>query len=243
MSTAASADMAPRAERSAAIRGAPVILAPCTRVTTSWGMAGGLVAGGILVAAVTLGGRISSSSIPVVSTVLFALGGAAGLVHGSLLGWLAHGQSHPPREVARWFGTALLLFIPGGVAAWIASLWIGLTAASLQIERPMVIGGVVLGWAVGLAMTGWAIVEGVGSLRTIFRRRPRHRWAALAASGVFGLLVAAFHVLRPSIPFTDIRVAGFGGVLVALVASIWIALPVAVMALELLGRAGRKTET
>lgn len=208
-------------------------LRPVGRVAISWCMAGGVVAGGLLVVSITLAGRLSAGGISVVAATLFVMGAAAGLVHGGLLGYLARDPGVPRKDAFRQLGLAALWLIPALALSGLAAMWMSLTAAALSGSLPATAtAGVAFGWMLGLALCAWAVAEGWMALSRAFRRWPDYRWGALILSGVFGVLVAIFHTVRPEIWFTDLRVTGFGAIFLALVATVWIGLPVAIVLLR-----------
>ncbi|HSR40709.1 MAG TPA: hypothetical protein VLL48_01020 [Longimicrobiales bacterium] len=208
------------------------------RILVSWSMAGGLVAGGWLIAATTLTGRLSSSSVPQMSGFLFFLGMGAGLFHGGLLGYLTRDPSRPRAEVLGVLARALVWIVPGLLLAWLAALWISLTAAVTRTPDSLPLGRAAtsFAWAFGLAACGWAAWEGARGLMAAYRRWPDFRVASVLLSLVFAVLVTAFLISPPLIWFTEIQVTGLWAVVLAFGATVWIALPVMIALLGLLHR-------
>ena len=202
------------------------------RIALAWATSGGVAAGGALVAAVTLSGGMSSGTAPSVSLILFLMGASAGLVHGSLFGYIARDLQRTPREALRGILAAVVLAIPSLVVAWIAALWISLSAAALRPAATFGTRvGVGIGWLIGLALFAWAAYEGVHALIRAFKRWPEYRVAAPVLSVIFAVLAVRFLSTRPEIWGTEIRVTGVGALVLALGATVWIALPVAIAVL------------
>lgn len=210
---------------------------PC-RIFVSWSIAGGLVSGGFLVAATTLAGEEVGSAAAQVAVFLWALGTGAGLAHGALFGYLARDLRRPPRQVLRDMARTLLWIVPGLFVSAVLTVWISLTGPVLRGVRPGVFEAVgIFGtWILGMVLLAWAAVEGSRGLRAIYRRWPDLRIASIAGSLAFAVLVTVFVVDPPEIWFTDLRVTGFGAVILAFGAAVWIALPVAIALVGLFRR-------
>lgn len=210
---------------------------PC-RIVLSWGMAGGLVAGGFLIAAATLTGRSSGSAIQSMTVLMFGLGAAAGMTHGALLAYLARDPSRSRGDVIRDLLRSLTWTALGLTISAVAALWISLTATVLEGSGspwlPTL--AVVLAWVYGIAICGWAAWEGLQGVLWAYRRWPQFRTASLATSVVFAALLTSFLAFPPEIWFTELRVNNLGAVFLAFGASVWIALPVAIGAFGLLHR-------
>jgi hypothetical protein len=208
------------------------------RIIFSWALAGGVIAGGLLVAATTLAGRSSSGTAPQVATLFFLLGTGAGLAHGGLLGYLSRNPARTRREVTEILLRAVLLVLPVLVISWVATLTISLTAATLQADpAPLAqLATTALAWVFGLAVSVWAAWEGLQGILAAFRRWPDFRLASVIMSVTFGALVTLFLSDPPNIWFTHLRVTSVGAVLLAFGASVWIALPVVIAGLRLLHR-------
>lgn len=212
------------------------------RIVVSWSMGGGVVAGGLLMAAITLSGRLSSSAVPQLSTLLFILGAGAGIAHGGLLGYLCRDPARSRSEVVGTLVRALPLAIPGLLLSWAAAFWMALTAAVIQTSGPgvLVLGGLLVSWVFGLLVCIWAAWEGIRGMVAAFRRWPDLRVASVVISVVFAVLATVFVTTHPQIWWTDVRVTGVGALILALGATVWIALPVVIAALGLLHRVARK---
>lgn len=210
------------------------------RVALAWTMAGGVLAGGLFVTSVTLAGRLSSSIVVSSSTVLFALGATAGFVHGALLGYLGRGLECDGRSCLRTLAITALIAIPAGIAAWLLSVYVSLTAASIATGVPILVLPVIAAWLGAAALCAWAAWEGWGALRNTFRRWPEYRAGTALLILVLVVLLPSFLSARPEIWFTDVRVSGLGAVLLAFGATVWIAVPVVVLLLHLLHKSARR---
>jgi hypothetical protein len=208
------------------------------RIVISWSMGGGIVGGGLLIAAMTLANRLSSSGLPQLSLLLFALGAGAGIAHGGLLGYLCRDPARTRTEVLGVLLRALLWAIPGMLASWAAAFWISLTAAVLHSQGIgwAAVAGILLSWLIGLSICAWAAWEGARGMRAAWQRWPDIRIASVVISVVFAVLATAFTTLHPQIWWTDVRVTGVGALILAFGATVWIALPVVIAALGLMHR-------
>ena len=235
----------PRPPPPAGSRSAPYVEALIRlpgRIVVSWSMGGGVVAGGLLVAAMTLANRLSSSGVLQLSLLLFVLGAGAGLAHGGLLGYLGRDPARTRTEVIGVLIRALPWAIPGLMASWAAASWISLTAAVVRgsVVGIPVVGGLLIAWAFGLLVCGWALLEGARGMIAAWRRWPDLRVASVVISVVFAVLATVFVTSHPRIWWTDVRVTGIGAFILALGATVWIALPVVIAALGLLHRLTRR---
>jgi hypothetical protein len=122
------------------------------------------------------------------------------------------------------------------VIAWVVTAWISLTSAviALHVWSSTVLAAA--GWVAGVATCCWAAVEGWEAFCTAFCRWPESRPGAIllvVAAGLFAVFFVRFH---PEIWLTGLRFSGVGALILALVATVWIALPVIVVLLHFLHR-------
>lgn len=195
----------------------------CGRLTLSWGLAGGILAGGLLLLTASTAGEVSPA--PAATLVLFVLGALAGLVHGAALAYLARSPGRGRREAVGSVGWALLAFLPLAPLAWFVALHVALTPPFWTRGLPAM-GGVVLSWLVAAAVSGWAAWEGWTGLRRAFLRWPARRAGATLLSLVLAVLAVSFLRTQPTIWGTDLQVRGMGALILALGATVWIAFPV-----------------
>ncbi|HZD05411.1 MAG TPA: hypothetical protein VE173_10845 [Longimicrobiales bacterium] len=215
------------------------------RIVVAWSMGGGVVAGGLLIAAMTLSERLSSSGAPELSAVFFLLGAGAGVAHGGLLAYLSRDPSLSRTEMLGVLLRALPWAVPGLLLSWAAALWMSLTAAVLQTTEPglLAVGGIVVAWLFGLTVCGWAAWEGVQGVVVALRRWPDLRVASVVISVVFAVLATTFVTTHPQIWWTDVRVTGAGALILALGATVWIALPVVIAGLGVVHRLARRSSS
>jgi hypothetical protein len=202
------------------------------RVALAWTLAGGITAGGLLVASVTLFQSQSSGIAPTSTTILFALGAVAGLFHGSVLGYLARDLERTRVQALRSLALGVLALPLVAPLAWLSALLIALTSAFFSSGELLRIAGVVLAWIAGLTLCMWAAWEGVRALKRAFLRWPERREGALILAGILAILMLQFFIERPEIWFTDLQVKGLGAFILALGATIWIALPIVLVVLH-----------
>ena len=202
------------------------------RLVLSWALAGGIIAGGFFVAALTLSDRVSSNFLGGVVLILFVGGSAAGCVHGALLSYLGRPTGLTRKAWARALGLGAFWLLPTIVVGGLAASWIGLTAAGLASERPAVLAGVVVGWMLGAAACLWAAIEGWRAIFRAMERWPELRIGTVLVLVTFAVLCTAFLATRPAIWFTEVRVQGVSAVVLALGASVWIATPVVIALLR-----------
>lgn len=210
--------------------------AQCARVVLSWTAAGGITAGGVLIGVAALGAPEMARSLLPLAPVLFVIGAAGGLLHGCILAFLGRPPDAAPGNVLTALAIAAVLSVPALVVAWVAAAWISLTFAALAIRTPSTILLVSVGWLVGAAVCYWAAVEGVRAFRCAFSRWPESRPGTLLLAGAGAIFATVFVGYQPQIWWTDVRVTGIGAVILALVATVWIALPVIVLLLHYLHR-------
>ncbi|HUH13424.1 MAG TPA: hypothetical protein VMK65_09955 [Longimicrobiales bacterium] len=219
----------------AGARGARFELGWMGSTTAIWALAGG-VAGGLMVTALLLAGRMHPGGlmIPVVAVAIF--GGVLGTVHGAVLARLGRPEGAPAH--LGWREAAGALLAAGGaiLLAVLIALWTTLSAAMVTTGR----GG---GWllmagmtAVSLASVGWATLRGWHALERAFTRWPDHRLGSMLVLATFLLLAGLFLSVRPALPGTALQPGPMFLVLAAGIATLWLAAPGIVLMLMLAHR-------
>jgi hypothetical protein len=198
----------------------------------TWAMAGGLLLGGVLVAAMTLAGKLSGHGLFITATGLFVVGAAIGLVHGTVLGWFGRPGGVAPRAVRRDLLLAALYTIPALAVAWLATIWIALTMVSIYLGEVGPLVGTVAGWAIGAVVVGSAALTGFRALRNAYARWPERATGTVLVAATFAALLVTFLVDRPALWGVRFRVTEVGGVLLAAAVSIWIVGPIVTLALR-----------
>lgn len=203
----------------------------CGRVALSWALAGGVLAGGFLLFSVSVAGATSSGSLPGATTVLFFLGGLAGVVHGGILGYLARDPARTRRQAMASLGLAAGGLLVLGPLAWFVALHLALTIPFWS-RGIFAMGGVSISWVLGAGLCLWAAWEGWHALRRAFSRWPERRLGSVILAVVLAVLMVRFVFGRPAIWGTEVQVKGVGAVILALGATVWIALPVVLAVLH-----------
>lgn len=206
------------------------------RVAVTWATAGGLLVGGFLVAAMTLAGRLSGSGLLVTSAGLFVIGAALGFVHGGVLGWLGRPKEMSKRATAGALGRAALYALPAVTVGWIVAGWIAMTVVALYTGEvlPLVAAGGA--WLVGIALVGWAGVEGWRAVRLAYARWPQARLGTALVAAAYGALLVLFLVDRPVVWGLELRVTEVGAVLLAGLVALWVVGPAVTAALTVAER-------
>jgi hypothetical protein len=208
-----------------------------TAVTAaSWSLAGGL-AGGLLVAAFVSAGRLHPDVL--VAAVVALLFGSFGAVHGAVLAHLGRpaedriGTSwHSRRRWSRRALAVLATILSVGVAA-MASVGLVMNAALARAGSRLGAALVIAGVVVCAGVILWATVLGWRALERAYARWPDHRLGTWLGVGVFAVLAATFVLLQPALPGMGFSVSPAGGLLLAALATVWVALPAIVIALSL----------
>ena len=81
-------------------------------------------------------------------------------------------------------------------------------------------------WAIGSGPWGWR------GARRAFARWPERRLGALILAGILAILAVGFVLEQPALWGTDVQVKGLGALILALGATVWIALPVVLAVLH-----------
>jgi hypothetical protein len=203
------------------------------RTAVLWGMAGGVGLGGVVVAMLTLGGRMSGHAMFAASTGLFVVGAVLGLIHGVTLGLLGRPAETTASEAARDLGRATLYAIPGLAVAWLVSVWVALTLIGYYAGTPGALAGVALGWLGAAAILGAAAVHGSRAIANAYARWSERRIGTLLVAGTFAALTMIFLADRPELWGIRLRLTETGAVLLAATLSIWVVGPLVTIALRL----------
>ncbi len=203
------------------------------RVAVLFAMAGGVTIGGILVAAMTLSGRLSGNGIFATATALFIVGAVLGLAHGVLLGLLGRETTVRVRDAAHDLGRAALYAIPGLAISWLATIWVAMTLVAFYTGRVGPLVGAAVGWVAAGTILAVAVVQGLRALKNAFARWPERRPGTLLAAASFAALLLLFLGDRPEIWGIRLRLTETGAVLLAAFLAVWVAGPLVTLALRL----------
>ena len=205
------------------------------RVAITFTVAGGILVGGFLVAAMTLAGRLSGNALLLTSGALYVLGAVLGLLHGAALGFVGRGKLTRTEALNR-LGIAALYAVPALAVGFVVTGWIAMTMVSLYLGKVTAYIGAALGWLAGLAVVAAAAWYGWRALRNAYAAWPQARVTSALVSACFAALLIVFLADRPMLWGLPFRVTEVGAVLLALFVTLWIALPAVSIALNLLSR-------
>jgi hypothetical protein len=203
------------------------------RVIVTWTVAGGLLVGGFLVAAMTLAGRLSGSGLMLAAAALYGMGALLGFGHGAVLSFFGRPAGMTAREALGRFGMAALYTIPALIVGFLAAGWIAMSAVVLYIGKPLPMVGAAIGWAAGLYVVTLAVRNGWTALRNAYARWPERQLGTLLVAATFTALLVLFLSDRPELWGLRVRVTEVGAVLLAAVGAFWIAGPAVTVALRL----------
>jgi hypothetical protein len=204
----------------------------CGRLIVSWAAAGGVAGGGILVGSLTVAGVVAPGFQLLAAPVLFLFGAFLGLVHGSILSVVGRTKGVGR---SRAIGRALLacvIAIPALVPAYVVTAGITLTVVLLTESKPPLVPLVGLAWLTGVALCAWAAREGWHAVGRAYARWPESKAGSVIVTVMLVTLSVLLMKLRPEIAGTGLRVNGVGAVALALVATLWIGLPLVIAALR-----------
>lgn len=203
------------------------------RVTVLSGMAGGVAIGGVLVAYLTLNGRLSAHALFMNATGLFIIGAILGLIHGVVLGYLGRPPAATPRQVRGDLGRAALFAVPGLAVAWLATIWVAMTLVAAYTGRIGALIAVALGWVAAGIILSAAVIHALKAIRNAYARWPERRAGTVLTAASFAALMLIFLAHRPEIWGLRLRFTENGAVLLAAFLAVWVAGPLVTLALRL----------
>lgn len=203
------------------------------RVAVLSAMAGGVAVGGVLVAAMTLAGRLSGNAIFATATALFLVGALLGLVHGAALGFFGRPAGVTPRQAGRDMGRAGLYLVPGLAVSWLATVWVAMTLVAFYTGRVGPLAGAAVGWLGAGAILAATAVQALRALRNAYARWPERRAGTVLVAASFAALLVLLVSDRPEIWGIRLRVTEVGAVLAAALLALWVAGPLVTVALRL----------
>jgi hypothetical protein len=202
----------------------------------AWSAAGGIGLGGILVAVMTMNGQISGMGLFATASGLFLIGAVLGLAHALVLGYLGRPEGVSAQQAVRDLGRGALYAVVALPFAWIVTMWIALSMPVMYLGRIGAQVGVGLGWVAGAAVVAAAGVAGWRMLRNAYAHWPEHRVGTVLVGVTFASLLVLFLMDRPEIWGLHLRVNQTGAVLLAAVATLWVAGPIITLGLSLVQR-------
>lgn len=211
-------------------------------ITVTWTAAGAFLMGGFLVAAMTLMGRMSGSSLLLTASGLFLVGGLLGFVHGALLGFFGRPAGTTERQAVSGILLGAMYSLPVLTIGLVVSGWISMTVVSLYAGNVIALGLTAVAWLAGAAIVFGAGTNGVRGLQNAYARWPERRLGSLLVAASFAALLVTFVADRPVLWGIQLRVTEVGAVLLALFATIWLAGPIVTLALRAIQRVPRLRE-
>ncbi len=196
-------------------------------------MAGGVAVGGVLVAAMTLGGMLSGHALFMNATALFIVGAALGLIHGAVLGFFGRPADTSARQAGKQLALAALYALPGLAVAWLAAIWVAMSVVAAYTGSIGAMLGVGVGWVGAAAILVVAAVQAWRALGNAYARWPDRRVGSLLVAASFAALLVLLLADRPEIWGIRLRVTETGAVLVAAFLALWVAGPLVAVALRL----------
>lgn len=206
----------------------PTRMGLVAQTSTSWGVAGGMLAS-LVVCGHVLAGSISSSIGFVTATLFFVGGAIVGFLHGALLAYLGR-----PQDVSRGKAVARIALgaaysVPALAMGWIVAMALVLSALSFAAGRHLAFGASLLAWVAGALILGWAVVETRQTLHNLMARWPDARAILVTMLAALLALVPLFTIARPEIWILDVRPTPTAALFMALAATLWIVGPVVVV--------------
>jgi hypothetical protein len=206
------------------------------KLAVSWAVAGGILVGGILVAAMTLAGQLSGFGLLLTATGLFAVGGVLGFIHGGLLGWLGRPSTESRRQALASLGMGAVYAVPALLVSWLVAGWIAMTTVALYSGKVAGLIGSGIAWLIGAALLVVAAERGWSAIRRLYAGWSNARVASLLVAALYGGLLAVFLAERPQLWGLSVQVTPVGAVLLATAATLWLVGPVVAVSLALLDR-------
>ncbi len=204
-------------------------LAGRTALTSA--VAGGIVVGGFAIAALAVAGRMRSSDLLGIGTILYVVGAALGLVHGAAAGWLGREPGVAGERARKQIANAVF-YLPLPLAAgWAVSGWIATTAGTVLFGDPVLLVGTGFGLAAGVFAVGLAGRYALKAMRNAFARWPERVAGSVVVTIAFAVLLAAFLGLPPA-AFGGVVPTALGAVLAAAAISLWLVAPATLIGLR-----------
>jgi hypothetical protein len=203
------------------------------RTAVLWAMAGGVALGGVLIAAMTLAGRLSGHALFLNATALFMVGAVLGAAHGTVLGFFGREDGTTPRKAARDLGLAALYAIPGLSVAWLVAVWVSMTIIAGYTGNIGALIGVFVGWLAAAVILSSAAIHGTRALANAYARWPERRAGTLLTGATFAALLVTFLADRPELWGMRLRLTETGAVLLAAALAIWVAGPLVTVGLRM----------
>lgn len=139
-------------------------------VFLSWMIAGGLLAGGFLVAYGTMTERISGRALLHTAGGLYIVGAIIGGILGGALGMFGRPQRMTPRSAFSDQMVALLYSLPALFIAFVVTGWIAMTVVAISLQEVLPIVGVAAAYLIAFAAVAVALRFGAFSAHQVAER-------------------------------------------------------------------------
>lgn len=139
-------------------------------VFLSWMIAGGLLAGGFLVAYGTMTERVSGRALLHTAGGLYIIGAIIGGILGGALGMFGRPSQMTPRSAFSDQMVALLYSLPALFIAFVITGWIAMTVVAISLEEVLPIVGVSAAYLIAFLAVGVAIRFGAFGARRAAER-------------------------------------------------------------------------
>lgn len=143
-------------------------------VMLSWMIAGGLLAGGFLVAYGTLTERVSGRALLHTAGGLYIIGAFIGGILGGALGMFGRPLEMAARRAFRDQLVALLYSLPALFIAFVVTGWIAMTVVAISLGEVLPLVGVSTAYLISFVAVGVALRFGRFGARTVRDRAERH---------------------------------------------------------------------
>jgi hypothetical protein len=139
----------------------------------SWMIAGGVLAGGFLLAYETLTERVSGHALFYTAGGLYLVGSVLGMILGGALGMFGRPVEMAARRAFRDQLLALLYALPALFVAFVVTAWIAMTVVAVTRGEVLPLVGVSVAYLVGFLAVGVAIKLGWFGARQAWERFTR----------------------------------------------------------------------
>jgi hypothetical protein len=211
-------------------------------VAISWTAAGGFLLGGFLVAIMTLTGGLSGGGLLMTSSGLFLVGGVAGFIHGSVLGFFGRPAEMSARRALGAILLAGVYALPTLAIGVVLSGWVAMTVVSLYTGNVVALALSGAAWLLAGSTVVAGIAQGRKALVNAYARWPERKLGTVLVAASFAALMATFVADRPVLWGIQLRVTETGAILLAVFATIWIAGPLVTLALRAVQQVPRLRE-
>jgi len=208
----------------------------CGRLIVAVTMAGGLVAGGGVVALIGYLRPESTHLLLGVVPPLFGLGVVAGFFHGAVLAYLGRPLACTRQRYWSQVRQGALWSLPGVAVAALIAFWTAYTSTLAGAGRTLWLLAVIAGWLTGAAVCVWATVEAARALLNVLRRWPEQRVGLVLLAVTFAGLLYWLTNLEVQMRELQFRLSPVVAAPVALALTLWLAAPVETILLHAIHR-------